>query len=446
MRGREVGVARRWLVVGCLCLLSVGYLLQIFSPLRINTDSYRLLSMAVSAYQGQGYLVDGHTDQYPLAYPFVVKTLLQTDMASSMVIVILNLLCLFVGILAFYASIRTWHGSVRAMLPLAFVLSSWVMVKHVTLPITELLYFGLSLLSLFFVMVFLYKDGHRKWWFLAIASVISYFALLTRTAGITLFPVLMLTAVLHKDNTPYIARFFTLRRCILAVVYTTAILFCVWLLLHRTSWYALQFTRPDSYWQAMLALLGRGTLAEFFFQNINYRILEFGEVFTNFPSNKAPQFLPVVYLVGAVSWCVVLFGVWLLLRTKSYLPFVLYFLTYSALMLMWPYYDPRFWLPLLPVLAFLFLTGSDSFVCRMPATQYALRCYMLGFVFLGFVALYFSSKISLSGTEFSELYGDGTGRMTYRLAFKNGKSVDMQKIDEGQLQLLRIFEPLAATN
>ncbi|MFH1790415.1 MAG: hypothetical protein ABH885_00300 [Candidatus Omnitrophota bacterium] len=439
-----VGV--RWIASGCLLLLAVGYLLQVFSPLRINTDSYRLLSMAVSAYHGGGYLVDGHPDQYPLAYPFVVKTLLQAHLASSMTLVILNLLCLFVGLWVLYAWSKHQNGLAGSMLPVVFVLSSWVMVKHVTLPITDLLYFGVSSVFLFFIWLFWQQDGHRKWWSFSIALILGYLSLQCRSIGLIIFPALAITTLLHRNIVPFVARILAKRRQTLGIVCVFAVLlFLVVLVIRKTGWYELQFVRFGSYFQWLLASVHRESIGTLFLQNIRYRILEFGEVFSNFPSAKAAKFLPIQYLVGLMAWCVVLYGAWRLLRTKHLLPLSLYFLLYAALMFIWPSYDARFWLPLLPVLALIFLTGADDLVCRWrwPAIRLALQFYLIGFIVLGIVAILFSTRISLSGKEFSDLYGDGTTRMTYRFVFRNGKDVDMGKVSEEQVRLLRIFEPLA---
>jgi hypothetical protein len=434
----------RWLVSGCLSLLAVGYLLQVFSPLRINTDSYRLLSMAVSAYHGEGYFVDGHADHFPLAYPFLVKVLLQTRLASSMALVILNLLCLLVGLWVLHAWSKTQNGSVRTMLPLAFVLSSWVMVKHVTLPLTDLLYFGVSLLSLFFVWLFWRQDGHRKWWSFSTATLLGYFALQCRSVGLTIFPVLAVTALLHRDIAPFAARILAKRRYAPVIVCAfVALFFLVVLVVRETGWYESQFMRRGSYFRSLLTSVQRESIVAFFLQNIRYRVLEFGEVFSNVPSSKAAQLLPIQYLVGLMAWCVVLNGAWLLFRTRRLLFLPLYFLSYVAVMLMWPSYDARFWLPLLPVLAVMLLTGADGLVSRWPAVRFASQSYLVGFLVLGIVAILFSTRISLSGKEFSDLYGDGTARMTYRFAFRNGKDVDMSQVSEGQVRLLRIFEPLA---
>lgn len=64
-------------------LIAACYCLQMLSPLRLNTDSTRLLSMAASAHAGEGYLVDGNIDQFPNGYPAVVRVMLRAGIANS---------------------------------------------------------------------------------------------------------------------------------------------------------------------------------------------------------------------------------------------------------------------------------------------------------------------------------------------------------------------------
>ena len=58
-----------WLLGALLFLVLGGYLLQIVSPLRLNTDSLRLLSMASSWVDGGNFLVNGNKDSFPVGYP-----------------------------------------------------------------------------------------------------------------------------------------------------------------------------------------------------------------------------------------------------------------------------------------------------------------------------------------------------------------------------------------
>jgi hypothetical protein len=50
-------------------VLIAGHLLQLAAPLRLNTDSYRLLSIAVSAVERSGFVVEGRSEQCPTSGP-----------------------------------------------------------------------------------------------------------------------------------------------------------------------------------------------------------------------------------------------------------------------------------------------------------------------------------------------------------------------------------------
>jgi hypothetical protein len=54
---------------GLLAILAASFVLQIFSPLRLNNDAITLLSMAESAAYGRGFLSDGQTTFLPSGYP-----------------------------------------------------------------------------------------------------------------------------------------------------------------------------------------------------------------------------------------------------------------------------------------------------------------------------------------------------------------------------------------
>jgi hypothetical protein len=124
----------------CVCLiflflLTFMYVLQMSSPLRINTDSYRLLSMAISAFCGEGYLVNGHVDQFPLGYPFTVKTLLQIGLSNSTVLILLNLVCLSVALCVLYIWCNSEKDPLFRRLVVIYVLSSYVMIVMLQLEL-----------------------------------------------------------------------------------------------------------------------------------------------------------------------------------------------------------------------------------------------------------------------------------------------------------------------
>lgn len=436
--------ATRRLAALYILFLAVIYALQAFTPLRINTDSYRLLSMAVSAREGHGYLVDGQPDQFPRGYPFIVKTLLQRGLASSMSLVLLNLLCLMVGLWVLSRWSTTQTGRSCPLWTMAFVVSSWVVIKHVTIPLTEFAYLGLSSLSLFFVWLFYRQDGPGKWRWFAASVVLGYLALQCRSAGLTLFPVLAITALLHSDHAPFLRRMTSDRWRRLAILSGATILSVLALaVIRKTGWYRSQFVTRESYFHALVTSTTGGGILNVLLRNVRGRILEFGEIFANLPLSKVPRLGPLFYGIGLLAWLAVARGAWLLSRSRDKLPLSLYFLMYSAPMFLWPFYDARFWLPLFPVLALMLRATLSGLEKRWPVVRYAARTYLATFLFLGLISLAFSTRLSLAGKEFGELYGDGKQTMTYRFAFKNRPCADMSDVSETKVRLLRLFEPLA---
>ena len=98
---------------------------------------------------------------------------------------------------------------------------------------------------------------------------------------------------------------------------------------------------------------------------------------------------------------------------------------------------------MLPVIALLMWVALAQVQLRFARLRFATTAYMVGVVGLGIVALIFSSRISLAGKQFSEVYGNGSAKMTYRYALDNGLPVEMDQVMMGEVRLLEIFEPLA---
>ncbi len=444
MRIRLLNSLLKRLLSAVLLAFTLVYLLQMVSPLRLNSDASMLLSMAVSAFEGQGYLFQGQPTQFPPGYPFFIQTLLQLNIASSAMLIFFNLLFLWIGLLVVRSWAKSGHSdSAKTALPAVFVLASWVMIKHITIPLTEFSYIGASFLSLSFVTVFWVQDGIRKWRCFAVAVILAIVAVLCRTVGLALFPVLFITMLLHRDHAFYHDWLRSRQKFIVVAGIIGLILAgCTWFVIRRTAWYELQFISSGSYGKALATLYGKNFISTLFY-SIQWLTLEFGELFGNIPLYKAEFLRPVCYLIGLLSWCAVLYGAWLLLRSRRQLPLVLYFLSYSGVIFLWAAFEPRLFLPLLPLLSYLFFIAADDAVHRWPFSRWPLRCYLVLYLLMGLISLTYSTGISLSGKNFSELYGQGPTQMTYRYAFNNGKVLDMKRVDKDDLRLLQMFEPLA---
>lgn len=441
-----MGTSRGWRLaaLGALGgLLVAGYALQLFSPLRLNTDAYRLLGIAESAFHDKGYLLDGHRDPYPLGYPFLVNLLLHAGVAHSATFILLNLLSLAAALCCLGVAGRAMAGQAFARLSLLFALFSWVTVKHVTLAHTDFVYMALSAAALLCLARYDAESGRRKWPWILSALALALAALQVRTVAVTLFPVIAICLVAHAEIGPRLRSFPRRPAAVAAVVLLAGLLgwLGLWLLL-KCKWYETQFLGNNSYFQALLKHFGNSFLSRLLIDNVPQRLLELGEILMNLPAGKLPGARHVCMAAGAAAWAAAGCGTWRTLRSGSHLPLPLYFASYSVLMLLWPSYDPRFWLPLLPVLAMLLLQGVRPLLPRQ-AVRAAVGVYAAGFVALGFAALGFSARLSLSGRDFGEHYGNDQVQMTYRYALDNGKPVDMRKVSARMVRVLKTYEPLA---
>ena len=145
-----------------------------------------------------------------------------------------------------------------------------------------------------------------------------------------------------------------------------------------------------------------------------YRLTEFGELICNCPMSKIPNALHVVVpwigLFLAVSTILGLASKW-----KGIGPTEVYLLSYIVVLLAWPFYDTRLWLPVIPLL----IAYSTLAVNRLRLPKPVVAVYCIVFAALGFTAIVYSTRISFSGSEFPNRYGDGTLRPAYCAVFQS---------------------------
>ena len=429
-----IGIAK-----GLLLLVGIAYCLQVVSPLRINTDSYRLLSMAVSAKEGHGYLVEGRPDQFPNGYPFVVKVCLQAGIANSAALIGLNLIFYSIGLFIIWVLACRIQGVDLALIAVIWLATSWLIVKHVTLPLSDAGYFALSTAALFCLWKFYNGTLAAMWLWLVLAVVLIYFALQFRTVGITLLPAAAASVTFHSSLRPFWVGLAKHKPKIggwLAIITTGGIACLIWVV--QTDWFASQFLAKGSYFQSMIGYFERQGIIGFFGSNFGFRLLEMGEIAMNFPENKTPDARPLFYAIGMTGWvCVAIGAVWLLRR--GMMPVVAYMIAYFGLMMAWPYYDTRFWIPLLPI----FALAVWGLLADLSTNNKAFRLYLTvifaGYILLGLLALVFSSRISLSGPMVSEYFGEETTRMTYREALQNGLPVEAKLVHPGKVEIIKLF-------
>jgi len=393
-----------YLTLGVSTLL---YFLQAFGPLRLTTDSISYLSLADSATtQGVIHAFRQPNFPFPKGYPVFVFLLMKSGLFFPATIVITNLLFFAVGItFSFRTLIALGFQRNHAAIACLLTLLSFTAVKHITQGMSDFLFFALSAAACWSMTL----HNRYKWLVIVPCAVC---AIEVRFIGLALiFP-------LAAMAWPLVRR----RPVAIVVIGVMALIF-----VGAGTWAGRHYLAKN------FQLLKNNGLSHFLGNNIIAHCQDFAELMANISLSKLPAWSSTFMLImGGFALLLFLGGIVALWGRSQWSCF--YMLGYSALILPWPYTDPRFWLPAMP---FVFLTmhaGAIAFFKKMPKRVVA--AYGIIFCTLGFAALGYSTWLAFSGPKFPYRYGDGLLRSTY-LA---GCSVAPADANQKALHLLRRYD------
>jgi hypothetical protein len=405
-------------------LLAVGllYLLQMCSPLRLNGDSVELLSIASSAADGHGFLYQGEKTRYPPGYPAMVACLDRAGLARPWSLVGLNAVFLLLALacsnyvaLHHFNLNRNWR-----LAALLFTALSFALIKHFPLTLTDIPFFGTSMAAVALSVKAEKELGARyyAWW--AATLFTSLISVLIRPTAIALFPCLVWSLSVKLGLGRFLLRN---RKFMIASAGLTVILACVAavVLLHTI------------YVRGALLVFAHQGLGRGIRDTVRFRLEEIGQLVLNAPVSKLGR-------ASALIWPAAVVGIATLLtiaRRCKLDAVEVYMASYLFIVLIWPYGDARFWIPVLPLLyAKLFsvaqpwnFTGWKKYIGVAYST-----CYTL----LGLAAFAYSTWITLSGPDFPSRYGDGNLRPTYQL-FYNHAQVNNSQVDLPALEVLERY-------
>ncbi len=397
-------------IVLLVVLLALWHLIQGWGPLRLSADAVHLLQVAGSAADGAGYMYQGTPTYYPHGYPALIAAVDRAGLGVSWVIFGLNYMFAGCGLWAVYRIARgpyQLQGWIAALV-VALTLLSYVFVKHLPLPMSDVPYFGLSTLSVYFLTLATSCRDSRRWLPLATGMALAVLAIWFRTVGIALVPAVLWAAFSANNSlTNPIARF--ARHRLGAVALGLVGLASAAFVIVRTQAKYLQELA------AYAATLNQGEWAEV----LGKRASAYGELFLNVPESRIPSGLePFFTLAGTLA--VVLFGYGLWLRWRHFSAVDAYAFTYLGIVTVWPAGDARFLLPVFPLLL-LWGIGAVRHLVESDAARnrtILLAIYLLGFGFAGTAALTYSTSLTFAGGDFPTRYGNGSFVSEYRIAFE----------------------------
>ena len=155
-------------------------------------------------------------------------------------------------------------------------------------------------------------------------------------------------------------------------------------------------------------------------RRIGWRLTEWGEMFINTPSNKliespAGEYGRLAYeAFGLIIFC---WFVYILYFRKNNIPFFIkaYIFLYCMIMFNWPFSDPRFWVPIMPIIGAVIL--QTLFSGENKILKYSSR--VLAIVYIGFGALACGYMIhtSLDKKALAKTQARGVYRSEYEIHF-----------------------------
>jgi len=419
-----------------LALVSLAYILQVFTPLRLVGDGIDYLLEASSAIDGGSFRVHGESAiRRPPGYPALIVVLAKAGAGYSWAIVALNCVLLGVGCWASYLLLRRSlqiETEVAQFMCLMTLLSS-VMIRNVTYPLSDISYFAASSICVLVLLSAETGVPARRFWRLIFVLPLIAFCIELRTVGITLIPVFLWSMVGGQDGARKIVRWLWQHRLRSGLVLLGLLLLLTTVIL----------TRGDVFLQSRYVrynlgvLKNRGVLPNIFL-NLRLRAFEWGGLILNVSVTRVPsRFWPALQIVGFLGILLGLTGLWQQRRQLDSL--MCYVLGYGSVVLVCSWYDSRLWLPVVP-----FLLGFCWLGLKRLASARTIRWLMVGYCtfycLLGVRALAYSTRLTLAGPRFPDLYGDGRLAATYRMAFRGETPANPNDIDPDALYLLRRYE------
>ena len=405
MQAKMPGAGQRWAVLIGAFVFST-YIIQVFSPLRLNADAVTLLNLTAKLTDGQPYLIRGARPVFPVGVPLLFSTMERLGAATPVGFAVLNLACLGVAAFAAWVICRTFrlsHASTGIVLIVSF--SSFVLFKHSVLPLTDIPYMAISLACLAVLEVSRQQAGIRWAGMFAASLALVAASIAARRVGIALIP-----AALYAVGSP--------QRSI-ALLYSRGSRARAWWVIGASLLIVAAF------FASRLAYI-----PDFYQPNVGHvlemRMQDFGELFLNVPASQLGRLHWAVYAAGPILLGLLLLGFY---RERRDLRVShVYLLAYMAILFVWPYVDARFWIPVLPLLAIVILQGFRPFASSKPA-----MCGVLGYLIIyGFMSLAsaaYTTRITFAGDRFPQLYGSGSLREAYLSAWSGSATTGDAALD-----------------
>lgn len=401
--------------------------LQMLGPLRLNTDAACFLSMATAQTDGFGFRAVGCGSQYPQGYPATVAALAALGLGQAWALVGLNLACIALGLAACHRVLTRSLGLTSLTSAGCCLLSllNWSLIKHAPIPLSDLVFFGVSLFCLATMTTAEDRGGWARWRLLAAAVLLCAASMAVRTAGIALVPALLWVTVSQHARRWREAR--PSPRCMAATI-------AMGLALGAVLCFLGCYLAQSEYVRSMVQVWRQAGIAKAAL--FSWHGCFSGSMVTNLQASRMPEWLrPCSRWIGDAGLFAVLAALWL--RRRSVRAADIYVLSYIAILCLWQQREPRLWLPVLPLAIAYFATLYARLWPRrglrvLPAVHAA------AYALCGLLALAYSARLTFTGARFPYVYGNGSLTPSYEVALLGAATAG--EADPHMVALLRRYD------
>jgi hypothetical protein len=353
----------KWLVY----VLVVIYIINCFTPLRLHVDTLRYFAILDCLQLGCPPESVAAKDYLPYGYTALLVGLSTLGILKSFTIVLINCVFLFASL---YILVKIFRIDQYVWLFLVFVLLNWTTIKFVLHPLSEMQYLFFSVCSLYFFNEFTHTKKFILWEYR-----------------------LQLITLIKKSRWVIVSS-------LLAVILVAS--FSKQLgLLHYVDVLAKQFSEGVGYKDIL-----------------RWHFIELSEISMNLPFTKVVDFMPttirIIFLVVGIATLLIMTSFIFLEKKKTPMVIISYLIFYSVLMFNWPFYDPRFWVPILPFCTAILVKTSFTFPRYLKATMYTTG---LVYAILGLSSVVYYSYTSFNKKVFATTQASGSYKNEYETFF-----------------------------
>jgi len=333
----------------------------------------------------------------------VYEAMSGVDVGFAAGFIALNIVWIFIGLLASWYVISDDDSDSMAWNSILASLGSWLLIKFSTVALTDIPCMAFSMLAVHYCTRATRRSGLSATPDLLAACVCTVVACFIRPNAVALLPALGVAILSISPLRGAISRL-RANKSLLAVVMATSVSAVV-----VGVGAAVIVMQRLSYGRDLLGKISKaGDLGDFVAGTLFYRSVDSAETLINFPLRFVPDPLrQSLMLVGGVAFLSLI--ALAIARLPRLQPSHAYLLAFLAILAIWPYSDPRFLIPVLPLV----FRGWFVFVRRLP--QVAVGIYAAVFATGTALALAYSTMITFSGSEFPSVYSVGLAN-SYRIA------------------------------